>query len=64
MREKLEEAKEEDGPVGGPSVPINLDPRDFSDTGPPTRQRTAADMRSPAHIQQRTAKSGFSTREF
>jgi hypothetical protein len=41
IREKLEEAEEEEGdPVGGPAVSINLDPRDVSNTGPPTRQHT------------------------
>jgi hypothetical protein len=30
IREKMEEA--EGDPVGGPAIPINLDPRDLSDT--------------------------------
>jgi hypothetical protein len=62
IREKLEEAEEESNLEGEPAVPINLDPQDLSDTGPPTRQHTAADMRPPTHIQQRTARSGFSQR--
>jgi hypothetical protein len=33
IREKLEEAEEEDDPVGGPAVSINLDPQDLSDIG-------------------------------
>jgi hypothetical protein len=31
-----------------------LDPRDLSDTGPPIKQCTAADMTAPTHIQQST----------
>jgi hypothetical protein len=61
IREKLEEAEEEGDPVGGPTVSTNLDPRDLSDTMPPTIQHTAADMRPPTHIQQKTA--GFGLRE-
>jgi hypothetical protein len=34
----------------------------LSDTEPPTRQQTLADMRLPAHIQQKTARSGLSQR--
>jgi hypothetical protein len=61
----LEEAVEEGDPVGGgPAVSTNLDPQDLSDTGPPTRQHTPADMRPPTHIQQRTARSGFSQRRY
>jgi hypothetical protein len=37
---------------------INLDPQDLSNTEPPTRQHTPADMRPPTHIEQRTAGSG------
>jgi hypothetical protein len=58
-RKKLEEAEEEDDPVGGPAISINLDSRDLSDTGTPTRQHTPTDMSSPTHIQQRPAGSGF-----
>ena len=36
-------------PVGGPAVSINLDAQVLSNTGPPTRQHTPADMRPPAH---------------
>jgi hypothetical protein len=39
------------------AVSINLDPRDLSNTGPPNRQHTPADMRPPTHIQQRTSRS-------
>jgi hypothetical protein len=38
FREKLEEAKEEGNPIGESEVTINLEPRDLSNTGPPTRQ--------------------------
>jgi hypothetical protein len=38
---------------------INLDPQDLSDTGTPTRQHTAAHMRPPMHIQQRSSGSVF-----
>jgi hypothetical protein len=49
IREKLEETEEESDPVGGPEVSINLDPRDLSDTGPPTRQHSLAGVGHP-HI--------------
>jgi hypothetical protein len=62
IREKLEEAEEEGDPIGRPAVSINLDLWDLSDTGPPNRQHTPADMRPPTHIQQRTARSGLSQR--
>jgi hypothetical protein len=62
IRGKLEEAKEEVIPIGGPAISINLDPRYLSDTATSTRQHTPADMRPPTHIQQRTAWSGFSQR--
>jgi hypothetical protein len=56
-RRKVEEAEEEGNPVGEPALSINLDSWDLSDTGPPTRQHTLADMRSLAHIHHRTAGS-------
>jgi hypothetical protein len=39
--------------VQEPAVSINLDPipGDLSNTGPPNRQHTPADMRPPTHIQ-------------
>jgi hypothetical protein len=49
IREKLVEAEEKGDPVRGPAVSINLEPRDLSDTGPPTRQYTLADMRPQTH---------------
>jgi hypothetical protein len=50
---KLEEAKEDDDPIGEPAVSINLDPQDLSDTGiTPTRQQTPADMKTQ-HIYNR-----------
>jgi hypothetical protein len=49
--ERLEEAEERGGSVGGPAVLINLDPLDISNTGPPNRQHTPVDMRAPTHIQ-------------
>eukprot|EP00072_Mus_musculus_P007796 NP_001230187.1 uncharacterized protein LOC215467 [Mus musculus] len=52
---RLKEAEEKGDPVGGPAVSINLDSRDLSNTGPPNRQHTPADMRPPRHIQQRIA---------
>lgn len=45
--EKVEEAKEEGSPMARPAFSIDLDPRDLSDTEPPTIQHTPADMRSP-----------------
>jgi hypothetical protein len=59
MREKLEEAEEEDNPIGRPAVSTNLDPRDLPLSHKP---HTLADMRSLAHIQQRTARFGLSER--
>ena len=32
---------------------------EISNTGPPTRQHTPADMRAPTHIQKRTARSVY-----
>ena len=37
IREKLEDAEEEDNPVGGPAVSIKLDLWVLSDTGPQNR---------------------------
>jgi hypothetical protein len=61
-RERLKEAKEEGDSIGRPAVSTNLDPQDLSDTEPPTRQHTPAEMRLPTHRQQRTAWSGLSGR--
>jgi hypothetical protein len=33
----MKEAEEKGDPVGGPAVSINLDARDFSNTGPSNR---------------------------
>jgi hypothetical protein len=55
----VKKAEEKGNPVGGPAVSINLNPRDLSNTGPPNRQHTPADMRSPIHIQWRTTWSVF-----
>jgi hypothetical protein len=63
-RTKLEEAEEKGNLVGGPAFSTNLDQRDDSDCGPPTRQHTPADMRPPPQLQQRTAGSGFSQRRY
>jgi hypothetical protein len=62
IREKLEEAEKVGNSVGGPAVSTNLEPQNLSDTGPPTSQHTSADMRTPTHIQQKIARSGFSQR--
>ena len=51
---------EEGDPVGRPAFSTNLDPRDLSDTEPPTRQHTPVDMSPPTHIQQKTIGSGLS----
>jgi hypothetical protein len=48
IKSKTTEAEEEGGPVGGPAVSINLDSRDLSNVGPPTRQHTPADI-APQH---------------
>jgi hypothetical protein len=48
----LEEAEKEGDPVEGPAISINLDSRDLSNTGPPTRQHAPADMR-PQHTNSR-----------
>ena len=39
---KLKEAEEESIQMGSPAVSIDLDPLDFSDTEPPTKQHTSA----------------------
>ena len=56
---RLKEFEEKGDSVGGPAVSINLDPRDLSNTGPPNRHNTTADMRPPMHLQQRNAVSVF-----
>jgi hypothetical protein len=48
---RLKETEEKGNPSGGPAVSINLDPLDLSNTGPPNRHHTPADMRPPTHIQ-------------
>jgi hypothetical protein len=48
----MEEAEEEGDLMGGAAVSINLDPWDLSDTRPPTKHQTLADMR-PWHIYSR-----------
>jgi hypothetical protein len=48
---KLKDFEEKGDPVGGPAILISLDPQDLSNTGPPNRQHTPADKRSPTHIQ-------------
>ena len=55
----MKEDEEKGNPAGGPAVSINLDPHDLSNTGPPNRQHTPADMRLLTHIKQRTAGSVF-----
>jgi hypothetical protein len=64
IRERLKEAEEECNPVGEPAVSMNLDPPDLSNTRPPNRQHTPADMRPPIHTQQRTAGSWLSQRRW
>ena len=64
IKKKLEEIEEEGNPVGGPAISRNLVPQAFSDTEPPTRQHTLADTKPATHIQQRTARSGFSQRRW
>ena len=54
ISEKLIEAEQEGNPVGRPAVSTNLNPKDPSKTGPPTRQHTPDDMRPTTHIQQDT----------
>jgi hypothetical protein len=53
IRERLEEDGEEGNPVGGPQISINLEPRDLSNTGLPTRYHLPADMRPPTYIYSR-----------
>jgi hypothetical protein len=45
---RLKEAEEKGDSVRGPVVLVNLDPQDLSNTEPPNRQHTPADM-SPQH---------------
>jgi hypothetical protein len=47
---ELGKAEEKGDPVGGPAVSINLESWDLSNTGPPNRQHTPADMRPQIHI--------------
>ena len=54
ISEKLIEAEQEGNPVGRPAVSTNLNPKDPSKTGQPTRQHTPDDMRPTTHIQQDT----------
>jgi hypothetical protein len=56
---RLKEAEEKSDPVGEQAVSINLDPRDLSNTEPPNRQYTPADIRLPTHIESRTSGSVF-----
>ena len=49
IKERLEEVEEEGDPIGRPAVSTNLDPRDLSDTEPPTRQHTLAGLRPQTH---------------
>jgi len=58
VRKNLEE-DEKDNSTERPATSINLDLRDLSDTKPPTRQHTPAEMRPQTHIQQRTAGLGL-----
>jgi hypothetical protein len=58
----LKAAEEKGDPVGGSAVSTNLDPQDLSNTGPPNRQHTSANIRLPTHIQQRTADCVFNQR--
>ena len=60
IREKLEEAEEEELKEEDQQSQITWTSQDLSDTEPPTRQHTPADMKPPTHIQQRTARSGLS----
>ena len=47
---RLKEAEEKGDSIGGPALLLNLNPQDLSDTEPPKRQHTSADMRPPTHI--------------
>ena len=62
IRKRLEETEEEGNPIGRPAVSTNLDPWDLSDTEPPTRQHTLADMRSQ-HMYSRGLPALASVRE-
>jgi hypothetical protein len=62
LGKNLKEAEVEGDPIGRPAVSTNLDPRDLSDTEPPTRQYTPADMRSQ-HIYSRGLPGLASVRE-
>jgi hypothetical protein len=64
IRGMLEQAEEEGHPLGGSTVPISLDPRDLSHTGPPTKQHAPDDMWPPTHIQQRSSESEFSQKRY
>ena len=51
IKERLEEAEEEDDPIRRPTLSTNLDSWDLSDPQPPRRQHTLAGPRSLTHIQ-------------
>ena len=50
-------------PAGGPAISINLNPQDLSNTEPPNRQHTPADMR-PQHTYSRGLPGLCSFREY
>lgn len=64
IREVLKETQKVGHPVGGPACSFKLDPQHHSNTGPPSRRNTSADMRPPTQIQERTARSMFIKRRY
>jgi hypothetical protein len=64
IRENLEEDGEQGNPIRTPAVSTNLGTWELSDTDPPTRQDTPADMTSPTRLQQRIARYWLNQRRF
>ena len=64
IRERLGEAEEDYDFIGRPEISTNLDPSDLSDTEPPNRKHTLADVRPPTYIERKTAWFGLSERRF
>jgi hypothetical protein len=63
IRGTIKEAEGDGDPKGKPAVSMNSDPFELPETEPPTRQNTWTGSKPPAHIQQRTAWSGFSGKD-
>jgi hypothetical protein len=50
VRGRIEGAEGDGNPIGRPTVSTNLDPRELSETKPPTKEHTFAGPRLLAHM--------------